>query len=93
MKITFDPAKHLWTLRERIIDFRDAEQVFDGPTFTFQDDRRDYPEPEGRFVTAGLLAGRMVIIVWTPMGDDWRHVISMRKANDREQARYRDRLG
>jgi uncharacterized DUF497 family protein len=34
----------------------------------------------------------MVIVVWTPRGEA-RHVMSMRKANEREKARYRDRLG
>jgi ribosomal protein L34 len=35
---------------------------------------------------------RMVIVVWTPT-EDGRRIISMRKANDREQARYSHRLG
>jgi uncharacterized protein len=91
MKITFDPAKREKTLRERLIDFGDAEQVFDGPTWTFQDRRFDYPED--RFIIVGLLSHRMVMVVWTPTADDEvRHVISMRKANAREQTRYRDRL-
>ena len=47
--------------------------------------RRDYGET--RVVTAGFLAGRMVIIGWTPRGQD-QHVFSMRKANAREQKRY-----
>jgi uncharacterized DUF497 family protein len=34
----------------------------------------------------------MVIVVWTPRADA-RHVISMRKANDREKARFGQRLG
>ncbi|HEX3884175.1 MAG TPA: BrnT family toxin [Stellaceae bacterium] len=89
MKISFDPAKRVATLRERRIDFIDAEKVFDGPIYTQEDMRFAYPET--RYVTAGLLDGRMVIIVWTPRGT--RHVISMGKANDREQKRYRDRLG
>jgi uncharacterized protein len=33
-----------------------------------------------------------VIVVWTPRGDS-RRVISMRKANDREEARYWERFG
>jgi uncharacterized DUF497 family protein len=37
------------------------------------------------------LAGRMMIVVWTARGPA-RHVISMRKANEREQDRYRERL-
>jgi uncharacterized DUF497 family protein len=33
----------------------------------------------------------MVIVVWTPRGNG-RHVFSMRKANDREKARFGKRL-
>ena len=85
MAITFDPAKRLWTLRERGLDFLEAEIVFAGRRLDFDDLRQDYGEP--RRVTVGLLAGRMTIVVWTPRGDD-HHVISMRKANDREIRRY-----
>ena len=91
MRISFDPAKAERTRRERSIDFRDAVKVFAGPTYTARDVRFDYPEPEGRFITAGLLEGRMMIVVWTP-AEGGRHIISMRKANDREQARYLYRL-
>jgi uncharacterized DUF497 family protein len=90
MAITFDPKKREWTLIHREVDFVNADQVFAGETYTQVDDRRDYGEL--RLITAGLLSGRMVIVVWTPRGDD-RHVISMRKANDREKARYGHRLG
>ncbi len=83
--ITFDPTKREAALRERDVDFRSAELVFAGPTYEAIDDRKDYGET--RVVTAGLLDGRMMIVVWTSRGDD-RHVISMRKANVREQARY-----
>jgi uncharacterized DUF497 family protein len=38
----------------------------------------------------GFLRGRMVVVVWTPRGEA-RHIISMRKANDREKARYGQR--
>ncbi|KQQ23930.1 hypothetical protein ASF53_05105 [Methylobacterium sp. Leaf123] len=85
MAITFDPAKRDKTLAERGLDFRAAEAVFAGPVFEFEDTRADYGET--RIITVGLLRGRMVIVGWTPRGAD-RHVFSMRKANDREQARY-----
>jgi len=90
MKITFDPAKRAETLRRRRIDFLDAESVFAGLTYTILDQR--FPYPEDRYVTVGLLSGRMVIVVLTPT-EDGRRIISMRKANDREQARYSHRLG
>jgi uncharacterized DUF497 family protein len=89
MRITFDPAKRDKTLADRGLDFADAAQVFAGPAFTVQDTRFDYPE--ARFATAGLLANRMVMIVWTPT-QDGRRVISMRKANDREKARFGQQL-
>lgn len=92
MRITFDPAKRDSTLRERGLDFADADAVFEGPGFTFQDIRHAYPEPAGRLVTLGLLAGRMVVLVWTPKGSDERRIISMRKANDREKTRFGQRL-
>lgn len=85
MAITYDPAKRDQTLRERGLDFEDAAEVFAGRVYQQQDDRRDYGEI--RLITVGLLRGRMVVVVWTPRGTD-RHVISMRKANEREKARY-----
>jgi uncharacterized protein len=90
MKITFDPAKRAETLRKRRIDFLDAESIFAGLTYTIPDQR--FPYPEDRYITVGLLSGRMVIVVWTPV-EHGRRIISMRKANDREQARYSHRLG
>jgi uncharacterized DUF497 family protein len=89
MKITCDPAKRAATLVSRDIDFLDAEQVFAGRTLTVQDTRRAYGET--RFQTVGFLAGRMVMVVWTPRGDA-RHVISMRKCNAKEQKRYSQRF-
>ena len=64
--------------------------MFAGPTFDQVDDRYDYGET--RIITVGRLGERMMIVVWTPRGET-RHVMSMRKANERKKARYRDRLG
>lgn len=88
--ITFDPLKRDRTLQERGLDFLEADIVFAGPRIEFEDVRFDYGEV--RRVTVGLLTGRMVIVVWTARGHD-RHVMSMRKANDRENRRYAGLLG
>ncbi len=90
MRITFDAAKRALALRKRGLDFADAAELFRGLTLTLEDDRRDYGEP--RFQTYGLLGGRLVMVVWTPRGAA-RHIISMRKCNGREKARYEARLG
>jgi uncharacterized DUF497 family protein len=68
------------------VDFNDAVTVFAGATIDIRDLRRDYGED--RIITIGHLRRRMVVVVWTPRGDA-RHIISMRKANGREQAKYR----
>jgi uncharacterized protein len=81
--IEFDAFKRDKTLEERGLDFARAGEVFQGRHFTGQDTREDYAED--RFTTAGLLDGRLVVLVWTPRGEA-RRIISMRKANDREKA-------
>lgn len=90
MEISYDPAKRATTLEERGLDFVDAPEVFSGPVFELADDRFDYGEE--RYITIGMLRGRMVVLAWTPRGAA-RHIISMRKANDREQARFQARIG
>jgi uncharacterized DUF497 family protein len=84
MRVTYDPEKRERTLRERGLDFEDAAHVFAGVTLEVEDTRKDYGEE--RIICFGWLAGRMVVVGYTPRGAD-RHVFSMRKANAREQAR------
>ena len=85
MKIEFDPAKRKTILEIRGLDMADAGKVFDGPHLTIEDDRRDYGEI--RNLTIGFLSNRMVVVAWTPRKDATR-IISMRKANEREQRSY-----
>jgi uncharacterized protein len=87
--VTFDPAKRARTLRERGLDFADAAEMFDGLIATAPDLRRDYGE--ARFVTAGTLAGRLVVVVWTPR-EDAHHIISMRHAHAAEAALWQVRM-
>lgn len=78
------------TLRERGIDFARAREVFEGVTVTMDDNRPDYGEP--RCVTVGHLDGHVVVVVWTPRGRA-RRIIGMRKANEREIAKFAQGLG
>lgn len=89
-KLTYDSAKRNATLEARGMNFDDAAAVFQGDTLDMVDDRADYGEE--RVITVGCLAGRMVIVVWTQRGEA-RHIISMRKANEREEKRFAQRLG
>ncbi len=89
MRITYDPEKRALTLAHRGLDFEDARDVFAGRRIQIEDDRFDYGEI--RWQTIGRLNDEVVMVVWTPRGDA-RHIISMRKCNARERAKYRDRL-
>jgi len=84
MRVTYDADKRERTLRERGLDFEDAKFVFSGATLEIEDTRKNYGE--ARIICFGYLAGRMVVVGYTPRGAV-RHVFSMRKANAREQAR------
>ena len=86
MKLSWDEAKRRATLQERGLDFADAREVLEGVVVTSEDRRRDYGEQ--RFVSAGPIGGRLCVVVWTPRFDA-RHIISMRKANEREQKRFK----
>jgi uncharacterized DUF497 family protein len=85
MKVEFDPAKRAITLADRGLDFLDAPLVIENSITTFEDTRFDYEET--RLVTYGRLNERLVAVIWVKVEDGIR-VISMRKANDREQKRY-----
>lgn len=86
----WDEAKNPTNSAKHGLNVADAEQVLTGNCVTFVDDRFDYGEE--RLITLGLLAGRVLIIAHAPGGDDITRIISMRKANRREQKIYQKRL-
>ncbi len=67
----------------------DAAYVFADRHFTMTDDRKDYGEI--RQITVGFLQGRTIVVGWVQRGE-CRHVFTMRKANEREINKYRQRL-
>lgn len=85
MNITWDDTKRQQNLREHPLDLADASRVFAGPTITFADTRFDYDE--WRFITVGLLDGRVVVLSHTQRGNSIR-MISMRKGTKREEIRF-----
>ena len=90
VRISYDPAKRDWTLVQRGLDFEDAALVFAGLTAEVEDKRKDYGE--ARMICFGPLQNRLVVVGYTQRGAV-RHVFSMRKANDREKARFAASLG
>lgn len=85
MRFTWSERKRSINLKEHGLDFMDAPRLFEGVTFTYEDDRFAYGEQ--RFVTLGLLAGVPVSIAHTESDDEIR-IISFRKATGREASRF-----
>ncbi len=89
MKFEWDEAKRLANVAKHGFDFVDAMAVFDDDIITIEDDRFEYEEQ--RFVTLGLLKGRVVVIVHTERGDVTR-IISVRKATKNEARSYFEQI-
>jgi len=83
MRFTWDEVKRKRNLKDHGLDFVDARRVFEGATFSYEDDRFRYQEQ--RLVTLGLLEGIPVSIAHTETRA-CIHIISFRKATKRETA-------
>ena len=89
MAVSWTEAKRLKTLQERGLDFARADEVFAGLHAT----RATHGGGAGetRYITAGFLDRRMVVMVWTPRGAT-RHIISMRHAHAKEQRLWKEEM-
>jgi hypothetical protein len=86
---SWDEDKRRMTLADRGLDFADAEEMFGGRTITVPDERKNYGEK--RFISAGWLRGRFVVIAWTPR-ENGRRIISMRYGHADEEAYYSEQM-
>lgn len=84
MRFAWDERKRKSKVRDHGLDFRDIRAVFDGPTYTVEDDRFIYAEQ--RFMTLGFMGGIVVSIIHTESPSVIR-VISFRKATHHEEVR------
>ena len=85
MEITYDPAKCDANLESRGLSFDLAEELDWASAVIEEDTRKNYGER--RFRVFGYIEERLYALVFTPRGEAV-HVISFRKANDREVKRY-----
>jgi len=85
MRFEWDEAKRRLNLRRHGIDFTDVKIVFAGEAITILDDRFSYGE--ARFLTVGILWGRLVSVAHTET-DDVIRIISARKATKNEEIIY-----
>jgi uncharacterized DUF497 family protein len=80
-----DPKKRKANLRKRKVDLTECYEAFDAPMLTREDTREDYGEQ--RFVSLGLVGGKVVVLVWVDSQDEPR-LISCRKAEPHETEAY-----
>jgi uncharacterized protein len=85
--IGYDPGKSARNLAERGLPFSLAERFGWETALVAADERREYGED--RYQALGLIDGRLHALVFTPRGSSI-HVISLRKANRREQQGYEE---
>lgn len=89
MEFEWSETKRLRVLKERGLDFVDAQAVFDGrPILSVPSPRGD----EERWLSIAEIDSRMVAVVWCWRGEAIR-IITMRRARDAETRRYRATFG
>lgn len=85
MEIDFDPAKDAANIAKHGVSLTLALALFTGRYRQAVDDRHEYGEV--RIKAKGHVAGRLVVCVYT-WRNGRRRIISLRKANRREQDAY-----
>ena len=85
MRFTFNPAKSERNIAERSLAFDLAEDFEWSTALISEDTRQDYPER--RYQALGLITEHLHMLVFAPR-DGAVHVISLRRANQRERSRY-----
>lgn len=94
MKFEWDKEKNKWNIHKHGLDFADAHEIFKSPMLIIPDTRRDYGE--NRYIGLGYIKHRLMVLVFTERESNIIRIISLRKANNREQTKFdatlKDRL-
>ena len=85
MEISFDTAKNARNVADRGLPFTLVEQLDWSSAIIEEDVRKNYGER--RYLALGLIENRLHAVVFTPRAGKV-HVISLRKANQREVKDY-----
>jgi uncharacterized protein len=85
VEISFDPAKNARNVADRGLPFNLVEQLDWSSAIIEEDVRKDYGER--RYLALGLIEDRLHAVAFTPRAHRV-HVISLRKANQREVKDY-----
>ena len=89
MKFTCNPLKNETNIRERGLPLLTAQLMFNNDMLVSEDTRKPYPEK--RFIGYNKIEGRLMVVVFCTPASDHIHIISFRKANQREQTKFENR--
>ncbi|MGB9490962.1 MAG: BrnT family toxin [Terriglobales bacterium] len=87
-RFEWDKTKKQQNIEKHGLDFADAEKMFHDILFARPDERQDYGER--RWIGIGLIRDRVAVVAFTERGPNVIRVISLRKANHREQKQYEE---
>lgn len=90
MEFTCNAQKNAINVRDRGLPLLAARVMFNGEMRAREDTRKAYPER--RFVGYNAIDGRLMVVVVFCCSSPLRtHIISFRKANDRERKKFETR--
>jgi uncharacterized DUF497 family protein len=87
MKFTCNPVKNETNIRDRGLPLLAARVMFNSAMVVREDTRKTYPER--RFIGYNTLSSRLMVVVFCVPSENHIHIISFRKANDREQKKFK----
>ncbi len=90
MRFEWDETKRAANLAKHGIDFVDALEMFAAPMLVRSDERKDYGEP--RWQGLGFVQGRLMVVAYTKREPNTIRIISLRKANSREEDFFQDAI-
>jgi len=87
MEFTCNLIKNDINVRDRSLPLLAARVMFNANLLVREDTRKSYPER--RFVGYNTVDGRLMVVVFCCPAPTRIHIISFRKANDREQKKFK----
>jgi len=89
MKFEWDEAKRRSNYKKHVLNFRDAEKIFEKPVVTAADNRQEYGEE--RYISLGMIEDVVVVVVHTTRRESTR-ITSLRKAKLKERQAYEEKI-
>jgi uncharacterized DUF497 family protein len=86
MRLVWDESKRRRNLRIHRFDFEDATDF----AWETADVSATYPSARGgaRFLATGWFEGRLITIIFSPLGTEAYAIVSMRPASKKERTKY-----